>query len=239
MKLFCPDCGAAIPAANVDLATSTAKCSACDSVFAFDASAAEQRAPAGRPPGQRPLLPRPAGLNVEEFGGVWTVTYRWFTPALLFLAFFCVAWDSFLVFWYSIAIKHHGPWLMVVFPVVHVAVGVGLTYTTLAGFLNTTRVAVDGQSIGIRHGPVPWVGNLSLISSEIQQLFCERTFSRGNVNGNTNTTTTFALSAVMRGGAKLKLLRGFTEPDRPLFLEQEIERRLNIRPAAVVGEYHG
>jgi hypothetical protein len=64
-------------------------------------------------------------------------------------------------------------------------------------------------------------------------------FSRSTNDGQTTTSTTFALSAVMRGGSKLKLLRGFTEPDRPLFLEQEIERRLNIRPVEVVGEYRG
>ena len=238
MKLFCPDCGVAIPAADMDLSTSTAKCVACNAVFAFDAAASETRAPSRNAP--RPALPRPAGINVDESTGAWVATYRWFTPAYVFLAFFCVAWDSFLIFWYSMAFKHNAPWIMVIFPVVHLAVGIGLTYATLSGFLNTTRITVDGQSLAISHGPLPWTGVRTLVASDIRQLFCERTFSRNvstNVNMHHNTATTFALSAVLGDGSKLKLLRGFSEPDRPLFLEQEIERRLRIQPAAVAGEY--
>jgi hypothetical protein len=40
MKLKCPDCGAPVPAANINISTMTALCDACDSVFKFDLDAA-------------------------------------------------------------------------------------------------------------------------------------------------------------------------------------------------------
>jgi hypothetical protein len=47
--------------------------------------------------------------------GVWRASWRWFTPSVIFLVFFCIAWDSFLIFWYSMAFNSkHVPWIAVV-----------------------------------------------------------------------------------------------------------------------------
>jgi hypothetical protein len=95
----CPKCQALIPAEDVNLETLWAKCRNCDEVFSFAESA-----PAAAPPRKRRLpAGQPEGFRVEELGQTQRITRRWFMPQAWFLIFFCLAWDSFLVFWYSMA----------------------------------------------------------------------------------------------------------------------------------------
>ena len=105
--------------------------------------------------GIRPLRPRPKEVTLQKQGDRLELSWRWFSWKYLPLAFFCVAWDSFLIFWYSMAFSTGSPWIMIVFPIAHVAVGVGLTYYTLAGFLNRSQVILDRTSFSVTHGPLP------------------------------------------------------------------------------------
>lgn len=170
--IVCTACGKRVPSRDVDLGSKLAKCE-CGEVFDITAQAR------GRPD-RRELVP-PPGLTVEVEGvplseesyrtaggpgGRRVLTRRWFAPRAIFLAFFCVAWDSFLVFWYAMAfgLLGTGPTevsvIMVVFPIAHVAVGVGLTYFTVALLLNRTTIVLDGPRAQVRHAPLPWPGSL-------------------------------------------------------------------------------
>src|SRR5205807_2484679 len=51
-----------------------------------------------RPKGR---IPRPDGIVVVDDGEWRRIVQRWFFAKILFLVFFCIAWDSFLVFWIS------------------------------------------------------------------------------------------------------------------------------------------
>lgn len=231
MKLHCPDCGSAIAADDLDLSTGFAKCRGCNGAFSFREALETDRQRRETNVSTQDAVPRPGKVQIEEWGGTWKARWRWFRWEVLGLLLFCVAWDSFLVFWYTMAFTKNGPWLMVVFPLVHVAVGVGLTYSVLTGLLNWTTLELTHHALSIRHFPLPWLGNRTIGAMEIEQLYCEegRRYNRGG--------TTFNLSAMLRGGRKVKLLRGFDEPDIPLFLESELERRMGIAPRRVVGEY--
>ena len=187
--------------------------------------------------------PMPERLVREPLPNGVRFTYRWFGPQFAFLVFFCVAWNAFLYFWYAKAIAGVD-WaqglgaleghrlMMILFPIAHVAVGVGLTYYTLCGFVNRTIVEVAGRVITISHGPLPWRGNRTIPGSDVQQLYREE-ITRRTKNG---TSTSYQLSAVQKDNRKLKLLSGLGGADLALFLEQEIERALGIRDQAVTGE---
>ena len=114
--------------------------------------------PAAKPTGRLPA-PKPNRFVVEEFGSELTVSYRWFTPALFFMVFFCLFWDGFMVMWYSIAISQilngqPAAWAMAAFGLLHLAVGVGITYSTIANFVNRTEVKLSGGMLTVRHGPM-------------------------------------------------------------------------------------
>ena len=174
----------------------------------------------------------PSSVTVNDQGTGLTLSYRWYSPKFIFLIFFCVVWDGFLFFWYSQALSTNAPLMMILFPLLHVGVGAGLTYYTLAGFLNRTIVQVSREGLTIYHTPLPWFGNKRIPVTELAQLYREEVISRGN----RGTQTTYQLSAVSKESKKIKLLGGIETADVALFLEQEIEKWLGIKDVKVTGE---
>ena len=174
----------------------------------------------------------PLRFEVDQSRG-FEVSWRWFRPRYIFLAFFCVAWDSFLLTWYGAAFAmEDSPLIMLIFPLAHVAVGVGLTYFVLAGFFNRSRVSVRQGSLRVAHGPVPWPGKLEIPVGSLQQLYCKEKVSRSK-NG---TQYRYVVHAVLKNGRQRKLLSGLDQLDQALWLEQELEASLGIRDRAVPGE---
>jgi hypothetical protein len=245
-SLSCRACGAAFTADAVDRRLAIVSCAHCGALFDLAARADRvptgdaatpvtlslEAAPSGSAPERAPV-PLPDGFTVSDRRGTLAVRWRWFRFKHLLMLFFCVAWDSFLVFWYGIALTQPDtPWLMVVFPLAHVAVGVGLTYATLAGLLNRTTIQVDATRLTVRHGPVPWRPQPTLMRRELEQLYVTREVSRGK-NG---VSVTFSVRAVTRDHSGLALVKGLDQLDQALWLEQEIERHLDLRDRAVAGE---
>jgi hypothetical protein len=177
-----------------------------------------------------PIPPKPRGVRVDDDGYRLRIRRRWFGPHYIFLLFFCIAWDAFLIFWYSMAFGGDAPWIMVVFPILHVAVGVGLTYFVLAGLLNTTTITADPQELVVRHRPIPWRGNVKYAASQIQQFYVKH--DKSEVNGK----KTFGLYAMLADRQEVKLLSGLLDAGQGQFIERELERHLGIAPAAVKGE---
>lgn len=94
--------------------------------------------------------PRPESFTVEQGAMGLQITYRWFSAQYIFLAFFSLIWDSFLVFWYTMALTTNAPWIMLVFPLIHLGIGIVITYTALTGFINRTTVTVGQGKLTIK-----------------------------------------------------------------------------------------
>ncbi len=244
MQLKCGQCGAPFRAADLHLDRGIAVCSACGSVqrlpgpiTSVTPNASEATAKQ-KPQGDVPV---PERFTVEDNGQELIVRQRWFQWGLFFLLFFAIAWDSFLVGWYSMFAGGGGPpgvfgIVFFVFPIAHVAVGVGLTYFVLAGFLNSTVVRVADGMLSVRHGPLPWRGNLDLATDGIEQIYCQnKLHSSRDDNGHTSTSMRYEVHAVVAGQQR-KLLGGLQAADHALFVEQTLEKFLNIEDRAVPGE---
>jgi hypothetical protein len=246
MQVLCPVCGAAVAAGNINLDRLLGKCERCNGVF--DLSAQIGQAPSNGDPVARPrrLVAQPQGIRILEDAREeslatyrdagttalrFAVERRWYTPALFAAVVFCVFWDGFLVVWYGVAIAaKNAPLLMILFPVLHVAAGVAITYSTLCGFVNRTRITVEGGQLSVHHGPLPWPGNQAIAIESLRQLFCEEIVgSKG--------ARSYRLSALLRTGEKNRLLSGLKEPDTALYLEELLEKRLGITDERVAGEY--
>jgi len=188
-------------------------------------------------------VPMPERITREVLPSGLRLTWRWMSPAAYFLVFFCVFWDGFLVFWYATATSDvdwsqgaealAGPRLMMLlFPLLHVAAGIGITYFTVCKFVNRTVVDVSPRELVVRIEPLPWPGKRAVAPLQIAQIYREEVVRHGK-NG---TTITYQLSAALKDGKKLKLLSGLEAADQALYLEQEIERHLGIRDQPVAGE---
>lgn len=185
-----------------------------------------------RPKPIRPSMPVPNVVKVEKDGNSARIVQRWFSLKYVPMAFFCVAWDAFLCFWYSMAFTTGAPWIMIVFPIAHLAVGVGLTYSTLCGFLNRTVLEVTRDEVSIWFEPLPWLGEKTIKTADLKQLYCKEKVSSGK-NGNSYT---YQLMAVTQDNKEVKLLENLDSADIALFFEQQVETWLKIRDLPVVGE---
>ena len=243
----CPKCGAQIEPGAVDRQMLAARCRRCrrlvdlaaqlGSASGADGGASTAPAVGGLRGGSRVPVPMPPRFRVDE-GVTLKITWRWVAPHFLFLIFFCVFWDGFLVFWYGIAFTAGsgtgGVILpMVLFPLIHVAVGLGLSYYTICGFVNSTVVEAGNGRLTIRHGPLPWRGNYDLDVGSLDQLYSEERIHRGKHG---SIRRTYEVCAVDRDGVSKTLLRGLQRPAEALWIEQRLEGHLGIADRAVGGE---
>lgn len=245
MQLKCEQCGAPFQATDLHLERGLAICRACGGVQHLPQRSlpddGSDSAPHNTPRKPTSDVPLPAQFSLDDDGRNLTIRQRWFHPALFFLLFFAIAWDSFLVFWYSMALGNQGPpggfrWLMIIFPIAHVAVGVGITYGTLAGFLNTTVIRVADGWLSVQHGPLPWLGNVALATDDVDQIYCKRkTHRHRDDDGSTSTSMNYEVHAIL-GERQVKLLGGLHDPQQALFVEQRLERCLQIEDRPVPGE---
>lgn len=219
--LTCPSCGA-----NVQVSEDSSRftCEYCGRVTLLKAQFV---APL------RPKVPVPSVFKIERDPDAVRLVRRWFSLKYIPMAFFCVAWDAFLLFWYSIAFSaRETPWIMIVFPVAHVAVGVGLTYSTLAGFVNKTVVELTRDELAVWFTPLPWLGETTVKTAELQQLYSKET----RKTGNETVTFTYELHAVLKSGIDKKLVSDLDTPEAALYLEQTLEGWMKITDRPVAGE---
>jgi hypothetical protein len=184
--------------------------------------------------GEALRAPRPGNVTIDQEADALRLAYRWFSPKYVFMAFFCVAWDGFLLFWYGIALSQKTGMgnIMIWFPIAHVAAGIGITYSTLAGFLNRTVVRVSSTAVTVRHGPLPWFGQKSVAASDIGQVYRQQVVTTGSRGG---SSVTYRLSVATHDQRKIDLL-SCDSADTALFVEQEVERYLGIGDRRVAGE---
>ena len=141
------------------------------------------------------------------------------------------------VFWYS-ELPLNAPLVAVLIPLIHVGVGVGITYYVAAGWLNRTHITADYQKISIRHGPLPWFGNKNIEAWDLKQLYAKEKISRSHGRHGSSTRTSYAVRAVTKSGRNIKLVGGLTTQEQAIFIEQKIEKYLGIKDASVPGEIH-
>ena len=212
----CPSCGFQLQAGDMNLETMAARCRVCQSLIDLRPEAA--------PAPVEPLpVPLPERVTVSSAGGELVIERRWFAWTAIFMVFFCVIWFGFLGFWYAIAFTT-GLLALKLVPLLHVAVGLFLLYTTIATLLNRTRITVGRGSLTVRHGPVPWPGRRTLATETLEQLYCEEHVNRSR-NG---VNVTYSVRARGKDGRLVKLATGLPERDQALYIEQQIERHLGI-----------
>lgn len=220
----CTSCGASVEADQVTGGARWVTCTYCWTLLKTPPEA-------GAPEALRPKLPMPERFTVTEQSGTLSIVRRWYIAVAWFLVFFAMFWNGFLIVWFTMAIRS-GAWGMVAFGTLHAAVGIGLIYGTLALFLNRTTIRVAEGRLTVRHAPLPWTGNVDLDTTEIRQLYCKAKVHRGK----NSTTTSYEVHLVRPDERSKLLVRGLTEPEQALYLEQELERFLRIRDAPVEGE---
>lgn len=142
----------------------------------------------------------PEGLDLIPTADGVILRKTWLTWKVISLALFAIFWDSFLVFWYSQALSRpNTPLMTIIFPIGHLAVGVGITYYVLVSLVNKTDIVVSSSGVNVVTGPAPWIGNKTVSAGEITDVMVrERTGNR-----NSKTYNVMFIAEVIRGTLRL------------------------------------
>ena len=177
-------------------------------------------------------VPQPKCVNVQLDFEALTITYRWWSPNLVFLLIFTLAWDSSIFFMHEI-ISVSPPWLEILIPCIYAAIGIWLTYRTIASFINRTTIAVNRQRLSVAKGPLPWFGDKLIEIARISQLYSSRERDLSNLFG---LVSRYQLNLILHDETERKLLSCLPTPDVAFFVEQSIEEYLHIKNRPVRGE---
>ncbi|HIH44812.1 MAG TPA: hypothetical protein HA257_07015 [Candidatus Methanoperedenaceae archaeon] len=224
MQICCSQCNSSVPANNIDLNSKIAKCANCNSVFNFKDQLAgifEKRAD----------ITLPDGVSIRKDILGMMITRRWFRRSILFLTLFTLFWDGVVlsIYWSSIV---SGQYNTAMSGSLHAIIGIFLTYYVLTGYFNKTYISVNPQSISIRNGPIPALGNKSIGARDVRQLY-----SKENIQSSRRGISyTYDLYAINSQGKHAKLLSGLENAEQVLYIEQQMESFLHIKDEPVSRE---
>lgn len=233
--LICKHCSASIPEENIINDGRIAICAYCDTVHHLSEETLPFPEKSKRKEKQKREIPdkftfeqHPEGIELQ---------YRWLGKQHWALLFFALFWNGFLVVWVGIALST-GAWIMIVFASLHIAIGVGIGYYVLSGFLNKTSIMIRRQEIGIKHAPIPMLGNPDKIIDRrsIEQVYCKQ---RVAYTSNDMPVHVFDVHYIEKGGGDETLVRGLDKLNQAIFIEQQIERIYRIEDRPVDDEYQG
>ncbi len=226
MQIQCPRCAQDIPTTAVNMERFIAKCDNCNSMFDISDLAADV-------PGQiRGKVPLPKGLVIAEDARDFVITRRWFRPFFILLVFACIFFIGFSLSFYS-DLPDDMPSALQFVPIFQLAIITGLGYYTLCGLLNTTTISLSNGRLTVTHKPLPWRGQVDMEAGEIEQIYCKQ-HVRQTKNGE---SITYRLKAMLKDGSSKTLVYGLNEDEQALYLEQELEKRLNIVDQSIPGEW--
>lgn len=156
---------------------------------------------------------------------------------LLPLTLFTLIWNGLLVVWYLIVLKADKISLMMVLvPLLHVSIGIGLIYYLLCSYLNKTYFTVSHFDLTIRHRPMPFLGNKRIPVAQITQIFC---MEKKMCNRNQREHISYVLCYLDPQGVKQSLFWGIEEGTEALYLERRLEALLGIKDKPVTDSYRG
>jgi hypothetical protein len=218
MALNCPNCGAEIPAENINIQKMAALCSTCNHVFAFSADSGTG------PKYKRRKLKKPRRLTLEGEGDRLEMSYtRVFDQnaygALAGLGFAALL---FTFAFFAVAFSPDAPSPVLILPGAIMAV---VWYLLLVLLTTVTGITADRQSVAIKTGPLPFPNaeDKSLDVDEISRVYCEETAgSQKNQSGNRY----YRVSAELIDGTQVTLLKSLPQ-EYAFYIAQTLEAHLN------------
>lgn len=230
LQLACPNCATSIRADNINITSMVAKCHHCNSVFNFSNTLEV----ASR---NRPEIMLPTGFEAFTTLSSLDIEYNWkqTSKGLGFFIFFALFWNGILSIFVITALIS-GEYQMLLFTSIHLLVGIGLIYYILSVLLNKTYILVSRREIQVEHRPLrlPFYPNRNISAMDLDQLFISKYVS-SKTNGRPNYA--FSVIARLRTGSEVTLIKGLRQPEQATYIEQQIEKFLNIEDRAMEGEF--
>jgi hypothetical protein len=229
ISLSCPNCGGRIVSTPFGLSKEgTCRCEYCGSQVALPGPAA--------PPVPPPVLTRPelrpqAGVTILRTARGFRISYRWYGPRAWIYGGGALMANLFA--WLIVG-RIFGPAFLFTFFLPVTLGALVLLYIAVVEFFNSTHITASQNTLYIEHGPLPSGRKRRKISiPQIQQLFTKMRLEHYNDGADLDV---YDLVAKLEGGERVELVRGVPTPELGIYLEQQIEKRLQIVDVPVAGE---
>jgi len=232
VELSCDNCGNSISGKDININNSLAKCENCQAVFNLKSDHFFIK---NDRPG-RPEMIMPEGTDVLTLTDSLDIRVDWLKSnpksSLGFLTFFTVMWNGFLGVM-AAGFLSSGAFENIIFLSIHLIVGLGLIYYLASVYMNYTDIIVTNSYLEISQRPIPnpFSPTISIRPDEIEQLYVSK-YVESTSNGQTNYA--YGLHAILKNRKKVLLLKGMNR-ETQLYIEQEIERYLNIQDQDISG----
>ncbi len=173
-------------------------------------------------------------LHMAQKGFELELNYRWYRPIYIGLLIFTLLWDSFLIYWYSYGFTSGDemPVIYFLFPLIHLAVGIALTYLALCLLFNSTTVSISNAHLRVRYGPIPWYrGNTIVPSKAVMQVYFEQ--GKEIIGGG----IFYVLRAILQGNSNIELIHIYDTPISLGQIEKEVIQFLGGNDQPRIPEY--
>lgn len=222
--LTCPNCNFFVAAKDINIKKTIAKCENCNHIFSFEDDFDFREG--------RPEMLIPAGMEVLKLRSELDIEVKWNKSIQPMMVVFTLMWNILLLP-FVISGLMAGQAQILLFAGAHIAVGLSLLYGILAKLFNKTNISVTQRKIEISTSPFPTPGKskVEIAADELEQLYVNRYVS-STTNGVANYA--YGLYAIHKNGSKFPLVKGLNKESQ-LYLEQEIERYLDIIDTQVAG----
>jgi hypothetical protein len=141
------------------------------------------------------------------------LTYVWRSPAGYLFLIAAVLWGGFLKLSLGAV------------PFVFLAPCLVLLYAGLAARINRTVVECDGKHLKVRHTPLPWAHTPRLELSQLEEL---KVTQKARQSSSQKTLYFYNLTAVLKSGKEVHLLRHLPSKSRAQELLEELRANLSL-----------
>jgi len=226
IQIICPNCEQQVEANDINIASAIAKCSHCSHLFEISEQLKQFKQSSAAIEKKMLNMPMPEGLEVYEWRGELSIEKKWRHPLYIVPGLFAIPWIGFVIAWMMMA-----PFPMNLFGLLHGCIGVGFLYFALAGWFNVTHINVNNYSLNIQHKPLWWFGNQTISTSNIKQIYCQLKVHKTK-NSESHTYDVFVMT---QDDKSVKIVSQLMKKEQALYIEQEIERFLQIENIPVSG----
>jgi hypothetical protein len=229
MKIICKRCNTEISVENINLENFLAKCSNCETIFSIRHEV-EDFDPDGY---DKVPINLPSHMQISQGGENLVIKRRWWQWHMKYIHLFLIT-----IMWNGLAIDFYAEelfnlqWGLSILDCAFIIVGFGFLYASLAFIFNSTTITVNTKELTSRHHPFPWYGGERFSAQQIEQLYCRPfVFHRDNF-----VDEYYQVYIVTRDGTEKHLIGPLEVAEQAFFIEQEIERYLQITDRLVYGE---
>lgn len=237
--LECKHCHAPLPEKNFSGSDDVVVCEYCGTVHYLNETPVAY--PPEKPKREKSKRSKPDKFTLNKMADGLEIRYRWLGKQHTGLLFFGVIWNAFIIFFTVMMVggmMSDGSFevMMFCFLTPFYAVGIGMAYYVLTGFMNHTSIQIRGGSIDTVHAPIPTFGtsNNSIDRRSIEQVYCTR---RVAYSSNDVPVYVFDVHYVKKGGEDKELVKGLDSLHKAVYIEQQIEHLYRISDVPVDGEY--